>query len=121
MKGYSASSESNNVPRVPLFGGAILHPAQFHDIWSGGGQSPERELAAAVLDSAVGDLRNYRYAPQRSRQRAYWQTYRWVASADREWPFSFVNICESLRLSPEALRARLLGPRYGETAKAQAA
>jgi hypothetical protein len=104
-----------------LFAAAVLDPLQFRDIWNGAGKSPERELAVAMLDAAAVDLQKYRYARRRSRQRMYWQTYQWVASGDGEWPFSFVNICESLRLSPEALRTRLLGLRNSEPAKAQAA
>ena len=73
--------------------------SQFRDIWNGEGHSPERELASAVLDAAASDLRNYRYARRRRRQRIYWQTYQWVASDSREWPFSFVNMCEFLRIS----------------------
>jgi hypothetical protein len=88
----------------------ILHPAQFRDIWSGEASSPERELAAAILEAAAADLRNFRYARRRRRQRLYWQAYQWVASEDREWPFTFVNICEALRLSPSAMRERLLDP-----------
>jgi hypothetical protein len=103
------------------FPNSILHPRQFRDIWHGDGHSPERELAAAVLDAAISDLRNYRYARRRRRQRMYWQTYQWVASNDREWPFSFVNICEFLRLSPAALRARLLHPSHSERSEAEAA
>ena len=93
--------------------------AQFHDIWSG--NSPERELAAAVLETAAADLQSCRYAGRRRRQWMYWQAYEWVASIDREWPFSFVNICELLRISPEALRTRLLSPGYGQATKAHAA
>jgi hypothetical protein len=121
MNGYPASPRGNTIPRITLFADAVLDPTQFHDIWGGGGHSPERELAAAVLDAAVVDLEKYRYARGRYRQRMYWQAYQWVASEDRSWPFSFVNICESLRLAPEALRVRLLGQRYGEAPKAQAA
>jgi hypothetical protein len=121
MKGFAISPRPKTGHRAPLFAAAILDPAQFRDIWSGAGHSPERELAAAVLDAAVVDLQKYRYARGRGRQRMYWQTYQWVASSDREWPFSFINICETLRLSPEALRARLLGPRHGEAPNAQAA
>ncbi|MGD9764742.1 MAG: hypothetical protein AB7V27_13590 [Candidatus Binatia bacterium] len=86
----------------------ILHPLQFHDIWRGPCQSPERALAVAVLENAANDLRKYRYARQRQGQRFYMQAYQWVASDDREWPFSFVNLCEFLKASPEALREELL-------------
>lgn len=86
----------------------ILHPMQFHDIWRGPQQSPEHALAAAVLGNAADDLRKGRYARGRQRQRFYMQAYQWVASDDREWPFSFVNLCEFLKASPEALRETLL-------------
>ena len=110
---YATSPRANDVTRVPGFAeehlpNAILHPVQFRDIWNGEGHSPERELAAAVLENAVADLRNYRYARRRRRQRLYWQAYEWVASDAREWPFSFVNICEFLCLSPAAMREQLL-------------
>ena len=116
---FASSSRTNDVPRIPGFSEdhlphTILHPAQFRDIWNGEGHTPERELAAAVLDAAAADLKNYRYARRRRRQRIYWQTYQWVSSEEREWPFSFVNICEFLGISPAALRERLLHPSYNE-------
>jgi hypothetical protein len=115
MRSYAASPRATDVPRVLGFAEdhlphTILHPVQFRDIWSGGAPSPERELAAAVLEAAASDLRNFRYASRRRRQRLYWQAYQWVMSEDREWPFSFVNICDVLRLSPAAMREGLLGP-----------
>ena len=113
----ATSHRANDVPRVPGFTEdhlphTILHPSQFRDIWNGEGHSPERELAAAVLDAAASDLRNYRYARRRRRQRMYWQTYQWVQSDEREWPFSFINVCEFLRISPAAMRERLLSPSF---------
>ena len=82
---FATAHRANDVPRVPGFTEdhlphTILHPTQFRDIWNGEGHSPERELAAAVLDAAASDLRNYRYARRRRRQRMYWQTYQWVQS-----------------------------------------
>lgn len=118
----NAPDLSDPAPPVP-FGVVGVDPRQFRDMWSGTRHSPECDLAVAVLDSAVMDLRPYyRYSHMRSRQRVYWQAYQWVASTDREWPFSFVNICETLDLSPEALAAQLLGAHDdGDAAKAQAA
>jgi hypothetical protein len=117
MMRFANSSRANDVPRVPGFTEdhlphTILHPSQFRDIWNGEGHSAERELASAMLEAAASDLRNYRYARRRRRQRMYWQTYQWVASDDREWPFSFVNLCEFLRVSPAAMRERLLSPSF---------
>ena len=39
------------------------------------------------------------------------EAYKWVASGDRSWPYSFVNLCEALKLSPEYLRAGMLDGR----------
>jgi hypothetical protein len=115
------SDRSNSVARIAQLTDSTLAPTQFRDIWNGRGHQPECELAAAVLEAAVEDLAKHRHAHRRNRQRIYWQVYEWVASDGREWPFSFVNICEILRLSPQALRAQLLDPQCAVSAKAQAA
>lgn len=85
-------------------------PSQFHDIWSRSRYiSPERALVLAVLEQAFGDLDKYRFATRRRHQRLYMEAYKWVASDDGEWPYSFINLCESLGLSPESVREQLLG------------
>lgn len=104
---------TNGLPDV------ILHPVQFDAIWNGNGViTPERALALAVLNAAVDDLQKYRHARRRRPQRLYSEAYRWVAAHDPRWPFSFVNICEALRLSPDALRAQLLSADLDEVAAA---
>ena len=60
---FAISPRANDVPRVPGFAEdhlphTILHPAQFRDIWHGEGDSPERELAAAVLEAAAVGMPN---------------------------------------------------------------
>ncbi|MGH7788610.1 MAG: hypothetical protein ACRERC_17195 [Candidatus Binatia bacterium] len=107
------ASRAQDITRVPGFAEeylphVILHPVQFQEIWSGEPHRPEKELAAAVIENAASDLRNFRYARKRRRQRLYWQAYQWVASDSREWPYSFINLCEFLRVSPAALRQRML-------------
>jgi hypothetical protein len=66
-------------------------------------------MVLAVLEQAFGDLEKYRFATRRRQQRLYMEAYKWVASDDREWPYSFVNLCESLNISPESVRQQLLG------------
>jgi hypothetical protein len=102
-----------------LLGGAGVGLGQFRDVWAEQLPVPERELAAAVIEAAATDLRHCRFAPTRDLQRRYCRAPRWVASDDREWPFSFVNLCEALRISPEALRAQLLFPAAGRGAVRQ--
>ncbi len=87
----------------------LILPVQFHGLWCGAPKvSPERMLMLSVLWQAADDLAKNRGAQRPRRRRLYWEAYRWVASSDRTWPYSFVNVCEALSFSPEALRALLL-------------
>ena len=99
---WSGVAEDALVPEFVL-------PEQFADLWHRSRTiSGERALALAVLWQAVLDLHKYRFAKRRRQQRFYMEAYRWVASDDREWPFSFVNLCGWLGFCPERLRAQLL-------------
>jgi hypothetical protein len=76
---------------------------------------------AAVLQAVVDDLRGsvYRHAAgygastDRRRRRA---AVAYVARRDREWPFSFENLCDSLSLDPGRLRNALGRARQGRHA-----
>jgi hypothetical protein len=92
-------------------GPLAIRPVQFHDMWSRSRAiSPERGLALAVMEQAITDLADQRFATGRRGQRLYWQAYDWVVADDREWPFSFVNLCDALGLQVEPARRRLLDP-----------
>jgi hypothetical protein len=104
-----------------LLSDAVL-PVQFEEIWHRShAVSPERSLALAVLWQAFDDLSKHRFATRRRQQRFYIETYRWVASESRDWPFSFVNLCDTLNLDPEAVRDRLLDLGYGDAVQENAA
>ncbi len=84
-------------------------PAQFYDPWHHSKTlGPERMLAVAVLWQAAMDLQKFRYAPRRKKQRLYREAYQWVASDERGWAYSFVNLCDMLSVSPQYLRRELL-------------
>jgi hypothetical protein len=51
-------------------------------------------------------LRNPRVRPRLLAR----QAEKWIRSDDWEWPFSFNNVCESLSLNPDSIRAELLNP-----------
>jgi hypothetical protein len=88
---------------------ASLRTVQFQDIWSrSGAVSPERGLALAVVEEALNDLLKYRHSQRRRGQRLYWEAYEWVTDNDREWSYSFVNICETVGLPVEAIREQIL-------------
>jgi hypothetical protein len=87
-------------------------PEQFQEMWHGGRPiTPERALVMVVLWQAASDLQKFRFAKFRKQQRLYMEAYKWVASDDRSWPYSFVNLCETLKLSPEYLRGGMLESR----------
>src|SRR3954463_1618523 len=65
-------------------------------------------LAKGVLAQAKQDLRRFRGAPDRIGREMHRDAYSWVASNDFAWPYSFLNVCEALGLSPEVQRAELL-------------
>jgi hypothetical protein len=65
-------------------------------------------LAKGVLAQAKEDLRRFRGAPDRVGREMYRDAFSWVASNDFAWPYSFLNVCEALSLSPEVQRAELL-------------
>ncbi len=87
---------------------AVL-PVQFNTIWHGSKPiTPERALVITMLWQAAHDLQKYRFAKRRRQQRLYMDAYKWVASEDRSWPYSFANLCEALEISPEYMREELL-------------
>jgi hypothetical protein len=74
---------------------------------------------AAVLQAVADDLRGsvhrhatgYGASTDSRRRRA---AVAYVARRDREWPFSFDNLCDALNLDPGRLRNALeTGPRQG--------
>jgi hypothetical protein len=68
----------------------------------------ERELACGILKQAAQDLRRFHGATSAVGRELYHDAYRWVISNDRSWPFSFLNVCQLLKLAPEIQRQDLL-------------
>jgi hypothetical protein len=73
-----------------------------------GSSRPEAALAKGVLVQAKKDLRRFRTAQDPIGREIYDNAYTWVASDDSWWPYSFLNVCEVLSLTPEVLRTKLL-------------
>lgn len=67
--------------------------------------SGERALMLAILEDAIRCAQ----APQKGRQRMARDAQNWMRSSDQRWPFSFVNICETLEIPAEKLRQAVLG------------
>jgi len=70
---------------------------------------PEMRLMLAVLEDAVLIL--HRHVGERGAraQRLVREVEQWVDGHNREWLFSFENICAALNLNPSAIRRGLRG------------
>ncbi|HZR80587.1 MAG TPA: hypothetical protein VFD92_05770 [Candidatus Binatia bacterium] len=94
------------------FGPDVILPAQFYEHASTlDHASGEKALMLAVLEDGIRCFQEHLKNPRVRPRLLARQAERWIRSKDWEWPFSFNNVCESLELNPECLRARLLAPR----------
>jgi hypothetical protein len=71
----------------------------------------------AVLEDAVHIFAKYHTCTDARGCRLFAETLEWVLSDDVASPFSFVNVCETLGLSPSCLRRGL--KRWDELARAR--
>jgi hypothetical protein len=62
----------------------------------------------AVLEDAVRCIEEGRWRSHFRARRLASEAEAWVRCERREWPFSFVNICEVLGFDVDAMRAHLL-------------
>jgi len=70
--------------------------------------TPEKGLAAGVLKQAAHDLRRFRAATKGLKRELYLDAYSWITENDFSWPYSFVNVCKLLHVSPDVVRAEIL-------------
>ena len=71
-------------------------------------ETSQKELVSGILKLAAQDLRRFHGAASAVERELYHDAYRWVLSDDCSWPFSFLNVCQLLKLAPEPLRQDLL-------------
>ncbi len=64
--------------------------------------TPEKRLAAAVLSSALVEVRDQAGAPRRRQEVA--ETLEWIMCDDTEWPYSFLWLCQLFDLDSEWVR-----------------
>lgn len=70
-------------------------------------QEAEYRLILAVLEDAIECYQKHVFAHDAKARQLFEETEYWLTSDDREWPYSFVNICEILSLNPAYLRSGL--------------
>ena len=52
-------------------------------------------------------MRRFHSATKGVKQELYLDAYSWVTANDFLWPYSFVNVCKLLNVSPEVVRAEI--------------
>lgn len=67
----------------------------------------EKKLAAAAFTSALLSIRDHSHSSNRKRRREAWDDLAWVQSADAEWPYSFLRMCEFFGVEPAWVRQRV--------------
>jgi len=76
-------------------------------------ETSQRELASGVLKQAVQDLRRFHGATSAIERELYLDAYSWLTSDDCSWPFSFLNVCQLLNLTPDIVRQELVADASG--------
>ena len=70
--------------------------------------SGEKALMLAVLEDGIRCFQEHLRNPRSNPKLLSQEAEAWIRTVDYDWPFSFNNICETLGINPEALRAALL-------------
>lgn len=83
-----------------LMAGGEMLPAQLP---SATNWSPEKKLTAAVLASALVEIRDH-YGSRAHRHRVA-EALEWVQADDSAWPFSFLRLCALFELEVDWVRA----------------
>ena len=73
------------------------------------GAGNERALMLAILRDAVECHQKYALTRDARGREIFGEADEWIYSNDREWPFSFENICDVLGVNPAYIRTGL-GP-----------
>jgi hypothetical protein len=76
-------------------------------------ETSQRELASGVLKQAVQDLRRFHGTTSAIERELYLDAYSWLTSDDCSWPFSFLNVCQLLNLTPDIVRQELVADASG--------
>lgn len=69
---------------------------------------PEKRLMLAVLGDAIDCFQDNVLARSGKRKKLFEESKAWILARDRDWFFSFENICEALGINPAYLRQELL-------------
>jgi len=83
------------------------------------GINGERRLMLAVLEDAVSCYQRFALSRDARARTEFAEAAHWIDSREREWPYSYENICDVLGLNPAYIRDGLR--RRGPSKAARAA
>src|SRR5690242_1818388 len=86
----------------------VLAGQQYREQWQGTGNlQSERKLMFAVLLDAIECFQKYLTLPGPYARRLFENAEEWIFDNNRDWPFSFVNVCDALEIDCSYLRKGL--------------
>lgn len=97
-----------------LFQPDTLLPAQYLDTFRRKAHlEPEKRLMLAVLEDAIACFQKYLSARDTKGKTIFRDAEEWILEAEKDWLFSFDNVCEVLGFDPQYVRKGLM--RWKET------
>jgi len=105
-----------------LFGqpDVLLVNEYLHVYQSSLAQMPEVRLVAALLKDGIDCyIKSLSVKPRRGRKSLANEAEEWIFSKDEEWPFSFENVCQILKIEPDYIRRILLRYKQEYTLRAE--
>lgn len=96
-------------PIISMLEADTLSSYQYFDRWRGAGHlEPERRLMLAVLQEAVDSYQENIFGRGRKQEELFNDAEKRFFEDNHEWPFSFINICETCDLDPDYFRGGLV-------------
>lgn len=82
-------------------------PAQYFDTRQCRELEPQRRLAIAILRDAIECYREHAGCPTSPSRQLFVDAEAWITSRDREYCFSFENVCDLLGMDPDWIRQQV--------------
>lgn len=94
---------------INIFEADVLTNFKFYGVYRQKAHlDPEEKLAFAVLTDAIECFQRYHDSKSRKFGRLFKNAEAWIMSNDIHYPFSYVNICQTLNITPTYLRVGLI-------------
>jgi hypothetical protein len=109
--GYKAHQTFNSDENILSFFefDALLPMQYFERFRSKTLLEPEKKLMLALLEDAISCFQNNVLARSGKSKKLFEESEAWILAGDRDWFFSFENICDVLGINPVYVRQGLRG------------